>query len=98
MYTIELTEGPGWNAPTLQARVIKTTVDIAKVEYWRPNGCRRCGRNHPLPTGPMAGGSSMGLGDGLNRAKSQERMSRTHFDTRRLRSPKIVQIWRIARG
>ena len=31
MYTIELTEGPGWNAPTLQARVIKTTVDIAKV-------------------------------------------------------------------
>jgi hypothetical protein len=31
VYTIELTEGPGWNAPTLQARVIKTTVDIAKV-------------------------------------------------------------------
>jgi hypothetical protein len=31
MYTIELTEGPGWEAPTLQARVIKTTVDLAKV-------------------------------------------------------------------
>jgi hypothetical protein len=31
MYTIELTEGPGWDATTLQARVIKTTVDIAKV-------------------------------------------------------------------
>jgi len=31
MYTIELTEGPGWDAPTLQARVIKTTVDPAKV-------------------------------------------------------------------
>src|ERR1700676_5049059 len=31
MYTIELTEGPGWDAPTLQARAIKTTVDIAKV-------------------------------------------------------------------
>jgi hypothetical protein len=31
MYTIELTEGPGWDAPTLQARVIKTTVDIVKV-------------------------------------------------------------------
>jgi hypothetical protein len=31
MYTIELTEGPGWDAPTLQARVIKTTVDIAKI-------------------------------------------------------------------
>jgi hypothetical protein len=26
-----LTEGPGWDAPTLQARAIKTTVDIAKV-------------------------------------------------------------------
>jgi len=32
MYTIELTEGPGWDARTLQARAIKTTVDIAKVE------------------------------------------------------------------
>jgi hypothetical protein len=31
MYTIELTEGPGWDAPTLQARAIKTTVDIGKV-------------------------------------------------------------------
>jgi len=31
MYTIELTEGPGWDAPTLQARAIKTTVDLAKV-------------------------------------------------------------------
>jgi hypothetical protein len=27
----ELTDGPGWDAPTLQARAIKTTVDIAKV-------------------------------------------------------------------
>ena len=31
MYTIELTEGPGWDASTLQARATKTTVDIAKV-------------------------------------------------------------------
>ena len=31
MYTIELTDGPGWDAPTLQARAIRTTVDIAKV-------------------------------------------------------------------
>jgi hypothetical protein len=31
MYTIELTEGPGWAAPTLQARAIRTTVDVAKV-------------------------------------------------------------------
>jgi hypothetical protein len=31
MYTIELTEGPGWDAPAVQARVIKTTVDTAKV-------------------------------------------------------------------
>jgi len=31
MYTIELTEKPGWDAPTLQARLIKTTVDPAKV-------------------------------------------------------------------
>jgi hypothetical protein len=31
MYTIELTEGLGWEAPTLQARVIKTTVDLEKV-------------------------------------------------------------------
>jgi len=31
MYTIELTEGRGWDAPTLQARAIKTTVDVAKV-------------------------------------------------------------------
>jgi hypothetical protein len=31
MYTIELTAGPGWDAPAVQARAIKTTVDIAKV-------------------------------------------------------------------
>ena len=31
MYTIELTEGPGWDAPTLHARAIRTTVDIEKV-------------------------------------------------------------------
>ena len=31
MYTIELTDGPGWDAPTVQARAIKTTVDIEKV-------------------------------------------------------------------
>jgi hypothetical protein len=31
MYTIELTEGPGWEAPTLQTRAVKTTVDLAKV-------------------------------------------------------------------
>jgi hypothetical protein len=31
MYTIELTDGPGWDAPTLQTRAIKTTVDMAKV-------------------------------------------------------------------
>jgi hypothetical protein len=31
LYTIELTDGPGWDAPTLQVRAIKTTVDIAKV-------------------------------------------------------------------
>jgi hypothetical protein len=31
MYTIELTQGPGWDAPTVQARAIKTTVDLAKV-------------------------------------------------------------------
>ena len=31
MYTIELTDGPGWDAPTLRARAIKTTVDITKV-------------------------------------------------------------------
>lgn len=32
MYTIELTQGPGWHALTLQSRAIKTTVDIARVE------------------------------------------------------------------
>jgi hypothetical protein len=31
MYTIELTQGPGWGAPTLQGQAIKTTVDLAKV-------------------------------------------------------------------
>jgi hypothetical protein len=31
MYTIELTDGPGWDAPTLQARAIRTTVDMAKI-------------------------------------------------------------------
>jgi hypothetical protein len=31
MYTIELTQGPGWDAPTVQARAIKTTVDLKKV-------------------------------------------------------------------
>lgn len=31
MYTIELTAGPGWDAPTLQSRAIRTTVDITKV-------------------------------------------------------------------
>jgi len=31
MYTIELTQGPGWDAVTLQAKSIKTTVDLAKV-------------------------------------------------------------------
>ena len=31
MYTIELTEGPGWEAATLQARVIKTTFNLTKV-------------------------------------------------------------------
>ncbi|HXP04090.1 MAG TPA: hypothetical protein VN808_08205 [Stellaceae bacterium] len=31
MYTIELTQGPGWDAPTLQAQAIRTTVDLAKV-------------------------------------------------------------------
>jgi hypothetical protein len=31
MYTIELTEGPGWDAPTLQTRAVRTTVDIARV-------------------------------------------------------------------
>jgi hypothetical protein len=64
MYTIELTEGPGWDAPTLQARAIKTTVDIAKVTalaHWRPIGCTRCNKMHPIPTGPMAGESSMGV-------------------------------------
>ena len=32
MYTIELTQGPGWDARTLQAQAIRTTVDLAKVE------------------------------------------------------------------
>lgn len=32
MYTIELTEGRGWDAVTLRARAIKMTVDLAKVE------------------------------------------------------------------
>jgi hypothetical protein len=80
MYTIELTEGPGWDAPTLQARAIKTTVDIAKVTalaHWRPIGCTRCNKMHPIPTGPMAGESSMGLGGGLKRAKSKPRQSKT---------------------
>ena len=31
MYTIELTKGPGWDAPALPARVIKTTTDPGKV-------------------------------------------------------------------
>jgi hypothetical protein len=31
VYTIELTDGPGWDAPTLQSRAIRTTVDIEKV-------------------------------------------------------------------
>jgi hypothetical protein len=31
MYTIELTQGPGWDAPALQSRPVKTTVDIEKV-------------------------------------------------------------------
>jgi hypothetical protein len=31
MYTIQLTDEPGWDAPTLQARAIKMTVDLAKV-------------------------------------------------------------------
>ena len=31
MYATELTEGLGWDAPTLQARLIRTTVDPAKV-------------------------------------------------------------------
>jgi hypothetical protein len=31
MYTIELTQGPGWDAPTLQVQAIKTTVDLTKV-------------------------------------------------------------------
>jgi hypothetical protein len=32
MYSIELTQGPGWHAPTLQSRAIKTTVDLARIE------------------------------------------------------------------
>ena len=40
MYTIELTEGPGWDAPTLQSRAIKTTVDIAKVAALAANWLR----------------------------------------------------------
>jgi hypothetical protein len=31
MYTIQLTEGAGWDAPTLQTRAIKTTVDVTRV-------------------------------------------------------------------
>jgi hypothetical protein len=31
MYTIELTQGSGWDAPTMQAQAIRTTVDLAKV-------------------------------------------------------------------
>jgi hypothetical protein len=31
MCTIELTQGPGWDARTLQAQAIRTTVDLAKV-------------------------------------------------------------------
>jgi hypothetical protein len=33
-------------------------------------GCMRRNKAHPMPTGPMAGESSMGLGGGLKRAKS----------------------------
>jgi hypothetical protein len=32
MCRIELTQGPGWDARTLQAQAIGTTVDLAKVE------------------------------------------------------------------
>jgi hypothetical protein len=31
MYTIELTQGPGWDAPALRSRPVKTTVDIERV-------------------------------------------------------------------
>ena len=47
MYTIELTEGPGWDAPTLQARPIRTTVDIAKVAVLAADWMREVQRNAP---------------------------------------------------
>ena len=64
MYTIELTVGPGWDAPTLQARVIKTTVDPAKVAALAAAWLHEVHKTYPMPRSPMAGGSSMGLGAG----------------------------------
>jgi hypothetical protein len=64
MYTIELTQGPGWDAPALRSRPVKTTVDIERVTALAVLEWTRCNA-HPV-TGrcPMAGGSSMGLGAG----------------------------------
>jgi hypothetical protein len=47
MYTIELTEGPGWDAPTLQARTIKTTVDIARVAALAADWLHEARQNAP---------------------------------------------------
>jgi hypothetical protein len=52
MYTIELTEGPGWDAPTLQARAIKTTVDIARVEALAATWLHEEQHNAPGVHGP----------------------------------------------
>jgi hypothetical protein len=38
MYTIELTRGQGWDAPTLQARAIKTTEDYGRFSESRVTG------------------------------------------------------------
>jgi hypothetical protein len=52
MYTIELTDGPGWDAPTLQSRAIKTTVDIGKVAALAADWLHEVRQNPPDTRSP----------------------------------------------
>jgi hypothetical protein len=72
MYTIELTEGPGWDAPTLQARVIKTTVDIAKIAALAAGWLHEVRRHPPDTRSPNGWRIVDGIGRRIKTSEVQE--------------------------